>query len=201
MELEDIIKSTSTLFLKYGIRSVTMDDVAKSLSISKKTLYQYVDDKTDLVEKSVVFISNMFDTSHYNKSENKNVVEKYIDLYKEISSIIKENNHSFEYDLKKYYPQLFQSMKDGRRKVVMTKMTKDMEDGIEQGFFRSDLSIKKIVILHIIRIESLKDNELLQKYNYTLVDIIDEMFNYHFHAIATQKGIKEYKRLNLLNHE
>ncbi|RLD41349.1 MAG: hypothetical protein DRI86_13560 [Bacteroidetes bacterium] len=92
-------------------------------------------------------------------------------------------------------------MKDSHRKLVMIRMTKDMEDGIEQGFFRSDLDIKKIVVLHILRIESLKDNDILQKYNYTLVDIIDEMFNYHFHAIATQKGINEYKRLNLLNHE
>ena len=201
MELNDIIKSTSRLFMKYGIKSVTMDDVAKALSISKKTLYQYVNDKTDLVEKCVFFLSNMFDKAHSNKSDERNVVEKYIDLYKEISSIIKENNHSFEYDLQKYYPQLFQSMKDSHRKLVMIRMTKDMEDGIEQGFFRSDLNIKKIVVLHILRIESLKDNDILQKYNYTLVDIIDEMFNYHFHAIATQKGINEYKRLNLLNHE
>jgi len=201
MELKDIIKSTAKIFLKYGIRSVTMDDVAKELSISKKTLYQYVTDKNDLVEKSVLYISSTFDSCHKESENKKNIIEKYIDLYKEISETLKENNQSFEYDLNKYYPKQFQILKNHRRKIITTKMTKDMEEGIEQGFFRPEINIKKIVLLHLIRIESLKDNELLIKYNYTLVDIIEEMFSYHLHAITTPKGINEYKRLKLITNE
>ncbi len=201
MELKDIIKSTAKLFLKYGIRSVTMDDVARELSISKKTLYQYVSDKNDLVEKIILYHTSVYDTDNFHKTSNLNVIEKYIVVFNEVTQMLKDNNQSFEYDLKKYYPKQFKILIESRRKIIMDKMTKDLEIGIKEGYFREDLDVKKIAILHLIRIESIKNTDLLNEYGYRTLDIIDELFRYHIHAIATQKGITEYKRLNSLNHE
>jgi len=201
MELKSIIKSTAKLFLKYGIRSVTMDDVARELSISKKTLYQYVNDKNDLVEKIILYHTSIYDTSNFHKTNNMNVIEKYIVVFNEVTQMLKNNNQSFEYDLKKYYPKQFKILIESRRKVIMDKMTKDLVIGIKEGYFRNDLDVKKIAILHLIRIESIKNTDLLSEYGYKTIDIIDELFRYHIHAIATPKGIEEYKRLNLLNHE
>ena len=201
MEIKDIIKSTAKLFLKYGIRSVTMDDVARELSISKKTLYQYVNDKNDLVEKIILYHTSVYDTSNFHKTNGMNVIEKYIVVFNEVTQMLKNNNQSFEYDLRKYYPKQFKILIQSRRKIIMDKMTEDLKVGIKEGYFRDDLNVEKIAILHLIRIESIKNTDLLSEYGYKTIDIIDELFRYHIHAIATQKGITEYKRLNSINHE
>jgi AcrR family transcriptional regulator len=194
-KLEQIIVSTAKLYTKYGIRSVTMDDVARELSLSKKTLYTYINDKNDLVEKVVLFLADKADISHCGDDKNMNSVEKHIFVYKKISKLLLEMNPSFEYDLKKYYPNQFKLLVKTRRSNMYDKMRADLNKGKEEGFFRKDIDVEKVVILNMIRIESLIDNELLEKYNFKPIDMLNEFFKYHLYAIATTKGITEYKRL------
>lgn len=192
---KQIIKETGKLYFKYGIRSVTMDDVAKELSMSKKTLYQYFNDKTNLVDAVIEQLGNMTDLSHCGEGEGLNAIEKHHFMYQKISSLLIDRNTSFEYDLNKYYPKQFKKMMLYRRKTMFEKMKLDLQQGIDEGFFRNDLDIDKVVILNMIRVESMNDNEILEKYNYKLIDVLDEFFKYHLYAIATEKGINEYKHL------
>ncbi len=196
---EQIIKATAKLFMKYGIRSVTMDEVAKELTISKKTLYQFFKDKTDLVNYVVEFMGDKSDISHCGEDKNLNAVEKHISVYNKVSAILTNANPSFEYDLQKYYPKQFKKMIKTRRNSMFEKMKRDLQQGVDEGFFRADMDVEKVAILNLIRIESIKDNEIIEKYNLKLIDMIQEFFDYHLHAIATEKGIKEYA--NLLSQE
>ncbi len=192
---KEIIKETAKLYFKYGIRSVTMDDIAQELSMSKKTLYQYFTDKTSLVDSVVEYFGTKTDLSHCGEGEGLNAIEKHHYMYKKISSLILNTNESFEYDMHKYYPVQFKKMIKYRRNTMFDKMKLDLKQGIDEGFFRSDINIEKVVILNMMRIESMKDNEILEKYNYKLIDVLDEFFKYHLYAIATEKGINEYKRI------
>ncbi len=194
-KLEQIIGTTAKLYTKYGIRSVTMDDVARELSLSKKTLYIYVKDKVDLVKKVVLFITEKSDVSRCGNDKNLNAVEKHIFVYQFISKMLIDVNPSFEYDLRKYYPNQYKLLLKNRRTNMFDKMKVDLHQGIKEGLFRGDMDVDKVVILNMIRIESLYDNEILEKYKYNLLDVLGEFFTYHLHAIATPEGIKEYKRL------
>jgi AcrR family transcriptional regulator len=190
-----IVEETAKLYFKYGIRSVTMDDVAKEIGISKKTLYQHFTDKTNLVDSVIEFLGEKTDLSHCGEGKNLNAIEKHHFMYKKISSMLINKNASFEYDLNKYYPKQFKKMLSLRRDNMFKKMKADLIQGIQDGFFRDNMDIDKVVVLNMIRIESMNENAILEKYNFKILDVLDEFFKYHLYAIATQKGINEYQKL------
>ncbi|RLD46596.1 MAG: hypothetical protein DRI86_02765 [Bacteroidetes bacterium] len=195
LSIEILIKRSLKLYMKYGIRSVSMDDVAHELSVSKKTLYQMVKDKTDLVDQCIMLISEMTDMSGFCMDPKMNVIEKHIFIYKHITRMLSEINPSFEFDLKKYYPEQHLLFIKNRRQHIYDKMRIDLKQGIEEGYFREDINIDKLTILNIIRIESFKETDIFEIYDVKIIDLLDELFNYHLHGIATSKGIEEYMKL------
>ena len=190
-----LVKNSLKLFVKYGIKSVSMDDVSRELSVSKKTIYQLVKDKNDLVTKCIMLISEQTDMTNICGGEKMNAIEKHLFIYEHIAKLLTEINPSFEYDLKKYYPEQHQMFVKNRRQNIFDKMRLDLQQGMEDGYFRNDIDIDKLTILNIIRIESFKETDIFDIYNLRMLDLLEELFNYHLHGIATQKGLEEYKKL------
>ena len=193
-QMQEITKKAAKLFHRYGIKSVSMDDVARELSISKKTLYKLFKDKRDLVAKVLACPAQEV-PKKLDESPTMNAVEKHIMVYKDIVDFLSEMNPSFEYDLKKYYPELHKEMIQARRKTIYENMEKDLKQGIKEGFFRSDMDIDIINTMNIIRIEGFQTMDVKEVYKKDLVDVVKEFFSYHFHAIATEKGLKEFERI------
>lgn len=193
--IESLVERSLKLYTKYGIRSVSMDDIAHDLSASKKTIYHLVQDKDHLVEKCIQLIAEKTDMSEFCANSKMNVIERHIFIYRHISKLLTEINPSFEYDLKKYYPKQFKLFVSNRRQNIFSKMRQDLQQGIEEGYFRSDIDIDKLTILNIIRIESFKETDMFEEYNVGMIDLLDELFNYHLHGIATSQGIAEFIKL------
>ncbi|MFH2143478.1 MAG: TetR/AcrR family transcriptional regulator [Bacteroidota bacterium] len=202
-ELLSIISRVFDLFQKYGIKSVTMDDIAKELGISKKTLYQHFTDKKDLVSK-IADYKIEFSIEH-NKllAETKmNAVEELVFVYRFLNKMLKDHNPSMMYDLKKYYPDVFEKMQKVRRDMIYQGMMHNLEKGQKEGFFRSDFNCEIIAKLHVFRIENIVDTDLFTKSDFESSDVFREMFLYHLHGIATEKGKKYLKeKLNMLKPE
>jgi len=192
-QIQQITKKAAKLFHRYGIKSVSMDDVARELSISKKTLYKLFKDKNDLVSK-VLDCSNHAVPDTVDIS-NLNAVEKHILVYDSIVEFLSDLNPSFEYDLKKYYPKLHNEVIQSRRKNIYQNMYRDLTQGVEEGFFRDNLNIDIINTMNIIRIEGFQTMDVKEVYKRELLDVVKEFFSYHFHAIATVKGLKEFERI------
>jgi AcrR family transcriptional regulator len=194
-ELLDILKKVNTLYQKYGIKSITMDDVAKKLGISKKTLYQYVKDKADLVEK--VIMLEIKDKQKISKEfiNNKkiNVIEKAIQVHKFIDEYLKNVNFSIEYDLRKYYPDLYKKIQEMRRKNMYESMLRNMKKGKKEGLYRKDLNVELIAKLQIFRAENLLDNGMFSKKDFT-IETFNELLTYHIRGIASNKGIKYFEK-------
>ena len=195
LTIDKLVSNSLKLFMKYGIKSVSMDDVAHKLSVSKKTVYNLVKDKNTLVTKCIDLIAVQTDMSDFCSDGDMNMVEKHIFIYKHISKLLTDINPSFEYDLKKYYPIQFNDFVKNRRKNIYDKMRADLKQGIEEGYFREDIDINKLTILNIIRIEGLKETDIFEEYDITMLNLLDELFNYHLHGIATPQGLEEYKKL------
>ncbi len=111
-EFDKILGKVSELYRKYGIKSVTMDDVSHELGISKKTLYQYVADKSELVEKVVEYtrVCN-FSSMHEIDEFSGNAIEQLIEVSQKVNTLMKDHSPAYEYDLKKYYPEIFNKLR------------------------------------------------------------------------------------------
>jgi predicted DNA-binding protein YlxM (UPF0122 family) len=193
-QIQEITRKVAKLFHRYGIKSVSMDDVARELSISKKTLYKLFKDKTELVSKVLECPAHEAPPQAQNK-KHLNAVEKHMLVYQNIVEFLKDLNPTFEYDLKKYYPKLHQEVIQKRRKNIYENMHNDLTQGIKEGFFRPDIDIDIINTMNIIRIEGFQNMDVREVYKRDLLDVVKEFFSYHFHAIATEKGLKEFERI------
>jgi AcrR family transcriptional regulator len=186
-----IVEKVRKLYQHYGIKSVTMDDAANHLCISKKTLYEYFKDKEALVKK-VVFLDyerleNCFSDI---AKQNLNAIEELLEVYGLIHNMFRDYNPSMEYDIRKYYPDLYNKIKDIRRKRMFETVYSNIKKGKAEGLYRKELNSRIIAKLHVIRVENMFENELFTVEEVTSFKVFHEIFFYHVHGILSQKGVK-----------
>lgn len=190
MELNEILEQIGILYKKYGIKSVTMDDVARELGISKKTLYQYVTDKTTLVElvvsKIMITDKNNFDRLVLPKN---NAIEELFFVNKKLQHILKNINASFEYDLKKYYPALYKQVRSHKIENMYNSVKKNLDKGVKDGMYRHDLNTEYISRYYVSRIENTINLEFLSNKEISISDFFYEVFIYHIRGVSNSKGI------------
>lgn len=197
MDIDKILEKTALLFKQYGIRSVTMDDISRELAVSKKTLYNHVKDKKELVEKVVEKYSQ---SSHFEacvKREKFNAVEEFFMTYKFLKEMFLNHNPNVEYDLKKYYPDIFRKYTEVRNKKMYKSFSENLKKGKEEGYYRENLNVDILSWWHVKRTEFMQNHiqTASETENFGKLEILEEMINYHFQAIATEKGIIEFKKL------
>jgi len=202
MELQDILEKVSALYRKFGIRSITMDDVAREIGISKKTLYLYVTDKTDLVKRVVEHVGHCNFESLANKYDpEKNAIEDLIEVSIRVNSLMKSYSPSYYYDLEKYYPDIFRDLMVARRKIMYESMLENIRKGKNEGLYRNELDEEIIAKLHLLRIENLQENEIFSEEEIRSTKFFREMFVYHIRGLATDKGIRVLnENIKKLNH-
>ncbi len=193
MEKEnEIIAKARELFMTYGLRSITMDDLAQRLAISKKTLYQHFKDKADLIRKIIIEEVSIIN-NNINELNNKeiNTIDKMIAINKYIITIKKNIPTNVEYDLEKYYPEIAKEIKYLSEKKMYDAVIINHEKGKTEGLIRKELNSNIIASLQLGRAEFL---ELIVKKldNLDYETVLNEIFDYHIHAIATKKGLDYY---------
>ncbi len=195
-EFENILEKVSVLYRKYGIKSVTMDDVAHELGISKKTLYQFVKDKTELVEKVVKHtLQCNFSAMKAKKGTGDNAIEELIEVSQRVNALMKDHSQSYEYDLKKYYSGIYRNLMSARRKLMYESMLVNIRQGKKEGIYRRELNEEIIAKLHLLRVENLQSSEIFREEEMHSVKFFRELFVYHINGLATQKG-REVLRKN-----
>ena len=193
---EEILKKANRIFHTYGIKSVSMEDISKELRISKKTLYQYVNNKTDLLQKVIDY--------QFYKDENRivqviNNNYNAIDTLIEVSKLINEELKEFKpniimFDLKKYYPDILEYLIDKKRRHFYDYIKSNLEQGIKEGLYRNDLNIDLITKLYIRKMEDMHDPDGFLNGNVSFEKIIEVMFDNHIRGIVNEKGINYYEK-------
>jgi AcrR family transcriptional regulator len=186
----NIIKKVSELFKKYGIKSVSMDDIAQHLCISKKTLYQYFKDKADLVCK-VVNVHNCEKDNNFFEiiSKDLNAIDALLAVSKHLINLLKDVNPPILYDLRKYYPELTKDLIINRREHVFNNIKNNIIKGIDEGLYRTDLNPEIISTLYVRRLDDVifEDEDTLNKYPQH--ELFTQMFIYHIRGIVSSKGM------------
>lgn len=189
--VERIIVKADDLFRRYGIRSVTMDEIAKHLSMSKKTIYQYFADKDAIVdavflkqiEKDEVDCVQMVETS-------ANAVEEIFLVIDMIEEMFSNMNPSILYDIKKYHPKTDVRFTEHKNKFIYNVIKENLERGITEGLYRSNLNVD---IISRFRVESMLlpfSPEFYTMHKYNLVEVERALAEHYLHGIASVKGVK-----------
>ncbi len=189
-DLKNILTKVRELYNKYGIKSITMDDVARELGISKKTLYQFVSDKDYLVGKFIDFeieirqeeICKCF------KSE-LNAIEELFEISIFMNKLMKEQNPATEYDLKKYYPIHYHNVVKIRRERMYSYLLLNLKKGKDEGLYRQEMNEEIIAKLYLSRSENIHLDALFTVEEFTSIKLFVELLTYHIRGIATEKGI------------
>ena len=206
-ELKNILLKVRELYTKYGIKSITMDEVATELGISKKTLYQYVTDKDDLVGK---FIDNEIELRQEEICKcfktGFNAIEELFEISIFMNRLMKDQNPATEHDLKKYYPHHYYKTVKIRRERTFNYILLNLKKGKEEGLYREELNAEIIAKLYLSRVESIHLNDLFTVEEFTSLKLFMELLVYHIRGIATNKGIvvmekkiKELEKTEVIN--
>jgi len=166
-----------------------MDDVAKQLCISKKTLYEHFADKEDLV-KNVLLLDHQKRSAYFDEIEKKGLdaIGEILEVYKLINAMFRDYNTSMEYDIRKYYPDLHSDVKGIRRKRMYETVFNNMNKGKREGVYRKELNAGIIARLQVIRVENMFENDMFSIEELVSPRVFNEIFVYHMQGILSVKG-------------
>jgi len=198
-QLENILTKSKDLFFQRGVKSVTMDDISRELGISKKTLYIYVSNKADLVEKSMrqhleekqKFIDAL-------KSSDLNAIDTIVEIIKHVVKSMNNMPLSALFDMQKYYPKSWAMFDEFKEQVIFSTMKNILIKGKKEGLFRKEMKEYLISKFYMISVEGMMNPFNFQtSQNYDFKDVYLEYIVYHLHGIVSDKGHKYLKTIKL----
>ncbi|NNC82525.1 MAG: TetR/AcrR family transcriptional regulator [Flavobacteriales bacterium] len=187
---EQLIFRALGVFMRFGIKSVTMDDMAKKLGVSKKTLYLYVRDKDELVRKCLQLRCDM-ECQHIDviTERDLNAIDEMFEISQFISSMLRELHPSIHYDLEKYHSESFSQVMEQHMKHVYRVMSSNLKKGMEEGLYRDDLNVDVITKIYIRKVDVVFDAEVFPPEEISFEEVYKIMFRYHILGVASHKGI------------
>jgi AcrR family transcriptional regulator len=171
-----------------------MDDVARELGVSKKTLYRFVSNKADLIQKT--FELDIFRLKTWAEriaSSEMNAIDELLDISRYINEDFDKFNPSTAFDLQKYYPVLFKNHMEEKQRFVYQNIKENIERGIQQGLYRDDLDVDLVAGLYINKMTALHHNDLNFLENLTFEKIFEVMIENHIRGIANQDGVSYFE--------
>lgn len=189
---DKIISKASELFIKLGFKSVTMDDIACEMCISKKTIYKYFCNKEILIEESTEMVhKTVHEIINTIVSKDHNAIEENFEIRKMFKEMFKVADTSPLYQLKKHYPEIYQKVMDRELAQCNMCFKQNIEKGIKQDLYRNDLDVDIYVKFYYSLIFSIKENISSEK-EATKLEL--QALEYHTRAMATPKGIAELEK-------
>ena len=189
---QKIVEKSTELFLNLGFKSVTMDEIASALGVSKKTIYKYFNNKTDLVNAVTnhVFDSISFGIDHICHL-NMNPIDELFSIKRFVMEHLKDEKSSPQYQLQKYYPKIFLSLKKKQFEVMQECVIDNLKKGIELGLYRPNIDLEFISRIYFNGLTGIKDNDMFPLKNYSMKTLLNFYYEYHLRGICSAKGIKQ----------
>lgn len=186
-----IIESALNLFMREGVKAVNMDDISSFMGISKKTLYQYVNNKADLVEKAFrLYQSRILGMISNIQEKNENAIDELFKIDEKLCLMLKNRPPRLINNLKKYYPNVWEILDEIKKKHLFTCITENMDRGKEQGLYRNEVNSNIIAKLMMNTVDALVDDATFPLTQYDFKSLLKENRIYHIRGVATDKGIK-----------
>lgn len=189
-----ILDKASDLFLSYGFKSVTMDELAESLGMSKKTIYAHFDNKSKLVEAATFHVFDKICSGIQSiVDEDRNPIEELFAIKTYAIKNLKDEKSSPQHQLQKYYPKIYRKLVERQYEFMREFVVCNLKKGIELGLFRQELDVSFISRLYFMGMVGIKNTELFPRAAGNMDELITDYLDYHLRAIVTPRGLEMLK--------
>ncbi len=198
MDIETrILEQAQELFFRYGAKSVTMDDIARQLGMSKKTIYQYFSNKADIIyEVTCNFL-------RCEQMDTEKVLEASQNAIHELMLVMQASGQTFRmvspnllYEIEKYYPKAWEVFEAHKRTFIIEKIKENLLRGIEEGLYRPDLEVEIVARMRMMQIETSLRGNLFPRHQFDPLQVQLQMFQVYLYGIATAKGREHIQAFN-----
>ena len=192
---DKILKGASELFSKYGVRSVSMDDIARHLSISKKTIYQYFADKEDIVilaaREHMERTRSTFDLIHRNAAS---AIDELVKISRQLRIEMEGINPALLFDLQKYHPKAWNLWLEHKAIDIRTLVISNLKQGIAEGDFRPEINPTVMATLRLEQVQIAFDDRIFPHEQFTLAEVQVQIFEHFVYGLLTEKGRKLFEK-------
>lgn len=189
--MDDLVSKISDLFIKYGIKNIVMDDIARELGISKKTLYDYFENKTEILIKVVqhVLISEFTEIDKL-ICQNMNAIDQLQIIATYTINTLLKVNPILPYQLQKYYPQVSAKLITQRREYIQKRIKMNFSLGIEQGFYRENFDAEVLAVYYSNFLNNKSIKLFVEESNVDYDSLIRTILIMSLRGIATSQGLE-----------
>ena len=196
---QNIINEAIPLFIQFGFKSVTIDDIAIKMGVSKKTIYAHFPKKVTLVETSVfMHFNNVFEKILSISKHSKDPIIGLYQIKKEALKHLSNEKNSPVYQLQKYYSSIYNKLQQMEFNTLGGMFSESLKKGIEMGLFRSEININFVTRIFFNGIRGINDVQLFPIEEYRIDQLLINFSEYHLRAICTPAGVE---KLNIYKKE
>lgn len=190
---ERILKTAVDLFWRYGVKSITMDDIAKELGISKKTIYQHFNDK-DAIVKEVVeqeLACEKIDIERL-EAEANDPIEEVLRTSDYIQASFGTISPVLLHDLKKYHPKAWGLFQKHKHEHIIQGIIDNLRRGIGLGYYRDNINVDVLARMRVEQIEMAFDPAIFPTQKFSIIDVHVQLIHHFLRGILTDKGFTLY---------
>lgn len=192
-----ILREFEALVFRYGIKSISMDDIAKQLGISKKTIYHYYKDKDEIIHK--LMDKNLKERKKEMDKiikESNNAIDEVFNSIKLMGALFRKINPRVFYDLQKYHPKTWTLCISFREGYMQKVLERTMANGIKQGLFREDINIPVLSRMRMQQLEIIFNPYAFPPDKFSFAEVQLVILEHFIFGICTLRGhklINKYK--------
>ncbi|GAA4449545.1 TetR/AcrR family transcriptional regulator [Nibrella saemangeumensis] len=195
---EKILTEAEGLFWKYGVKSITMDDIARQLGISKKTIYQHFEDKEDIVFQVVKDKLDRDEEEFQCQFRGAgNPVEEIL----RVSELLRQHavtvNPSMVLDVQRHYPKAWAVFLKHKEQYILTSIQDNLRRGVQEGLYRPDIDIEVMARLRIESVQLGFDERVFPGSRANVLAVQEQLLHHFIRGLLTEKGFSVYNQYNL----
>lgn len=194
-----ILMHVGEMFMRFGIRNISMDDIARDLCISKKTIYQVYKDKAALVME-IARLRVQSEQALINRvlAENECALTALVILLQEIAQTLRTLPPMILFEIQKYYPEVWQVLREQDDHFHIPCLCENIKKGISQGVFRENIQVETIARFRMGMIDIALDGKRFPSGQFNPSEVMIEISNFYLYGLLTEKGLKKLKSMNLM---
>ncbi len=187
---QELIEPIKELFYRYGLKNLNMDELSRRLGISKKTLYTFVKNKEELVEKVFLYEeTKIMKLSQEIDNYPINAIEKLLKISQLVHDEMKRINPMIRFEMSKYYHHTFEAYMEKKRQSVYEGMKINILQGIEEKIYRDDINVDLVATIYLNSFIELHNSEICKILDINFIQLFEVMFENHIRAISTPLGL------------
>lgn len=192
---EKIVSVAAELFMRYGVRSVSMDDVARDLGMSKKTLYQSFSNKDELIQE-VAKAHIQMEKVQFEEIEDKaeNSIDELFEMTGCMRHMMQNMNPSLLFDLQKYHPDAWALFLDFKSNFIQQKIKRNIDRGLKDGSYREGINPEVLSRLRIEQVQMVFDPKIFPTSEFNLFEVQVQVLDHFVHGLLSEKGRELYKK-------